>query len=461
VRLGISRATLVVALGLVSLVAAPPALASRARILLSTPRPWQVVQRGVDGRADIVVSGRLTGVDGDVRVAWDGRQATAVCDGSGRFCAVVRSAPTGQDTLRVWSTRDPDVVRTCAHVGVGDIYVVAGQSNASGRSPHLFTYSGPPCASMFGNDYRWQKLRDPVDSPVGQRDAVSRDGDAGGSVWPEVATLLVADEGAPVAFVPCARSNTRVSVWQPSGLGRRRSQTLYGSMARRVAAVGGKVRAVLWWQGERDARFLTPPREYEAQLKVLAAGVWHDFRAPLVVAQLGDYDGHYTQAGIDGVRLAQADAWGASHILQGPVLYDIDLGGEVHFIDEDDVAAAAARWAAAILRSVFHADAGSPPRLLSAVWRDDEVVLVTDTELAPRANAGGFLVRSRGVTLPISLASTQGRTVHLVLAEQPQNPLQVSFGEGRSGAGAAVPTDASSWCLPMLPFVDHPVVVAP
>ena len=58
---------------------------------------------------------------------------------------------------------------------------------------------------MFGNDYRWHELHDPVDSAEGQVDTVSRDLGAGGSVWPDVATELLAAEGVPVAFVPAQR----------------------------------------------------------------------------------------------------------------------------------------------------------------------------------------------------------------------------------------------------------------
>jgi hypothetical protein len=231
-------------------------------------------------------------------------------------------------------------------------------------------------------------------------------------------------------------------------------------MARRIAAVGGRVRAVLWWQGERDARFLTPGPEYEAALRRFAGSVWRDFRAPLVVAQIGDYGDKYTDAGIDVVRLAQEQAWARPHVLQGPVLYDIDLQGDVHVKEPDDVAAAAHRWAAAILRSVLHHDAGRTPHMVAAAREGDEVVLTADSGLAPGADLGGFVVRADGRPLAIASASADGDTIRLVLGEPAEGALDVSLGEGRSGAGAAVPTDASDWHLPMLPFVGRPVATA-
>ena len=224
-------------------------------------------------------------------------------------------------------------------------------------------------------------------------------------------------------------------------------------MARRVAAVGGRVRAVLWWQGERDARLLTPAPVYEAALQRLADAVWSDFGARLVVAQIGDYDEEFTEAGVDTVRQAQADAWTQPHIVQGPVFYDIDLHGEVHFLTREDVAAAAHRWAAAILTGVVHAAAPASRRVCCRrCATDDWIVLTADSELEADAGLGGFVVRADGQQVPVVSASADGDTVRLQLGEPVAGSLEVSLGEGRSAAGAVVSTDTSAWRLPMLPF---------
>ena len=430
-------------------------------IVISTPHAWQVVQRDARGRADIVVAGRCIDLGGSVRVSWGAYRTTARCDRAGRFTALLEDVAGGQAALRVRSAGMPGVACSRRDVGVGDIYVVAGQSNASGRSPYLFSYSSATLrAAMFGNDYRWHELQDPVDSPVGQVDAVSRDGRAAGSVWPDVATALLARTGVPVAFVPCARISTSIASWQPGSTTHPYGLTLYESMARRVAAVGGRVRAVLWWQGERDARVLTPGPQYEAALQGLASSLWHDFRAPMVVAQIGDYGRAYTDAGIDVIRLTQEKAWGERHILQGPVLYDIDLHGEVHFREPADVAAAAHRWAAAILTGVLHRGRARTPRLLRAELEGDQIVLTADSALEAGVDLGGFVVRDDGRQLPVASVSADGDTVRLLLGESAVGTLDVSLGEGRSAAGAAVPTDTSVWRLPMLPFVERPVVSA-
>ena len=255
---------------------------------------------------------------------------------------------------------------------------------------------------------------------MGQVDTVSMDRVAGGSVWPEVATELLAAEGVPVAFVPCARSSTPIANWRWDLPARRPAGTLYTSMARRIAAVGGRVRAVLWWQGERDARIRTPGPRYEAALQGLAAAIWRDFQAPMVVAQISDYGIAYTDAGVNVVRLAQEQAWARPHILQGPVLYDIDLHGRVHFVEPDDVAAAARRWAAAILRSVLHRDAGRTPHLELARRRGRRGG--PDGGLRPRPGRRSRRLRRprRRAELLITSASAAGHTIRLLLENPPR-----------------------------------------
>jgi hypothetical protein len=440
---------------------ASTAVAAAPRIIVTSPHTWQVVQRGRSGTANLVVTGRCRGVRGGLLISWGERRARVRCDPSGRFTARLADAPAGQHTLVVRSARRPQVLCRRFRVGVGDIYVIAGQSNASGRSALRFSYSNPTLrAAMFGNDYRWHDLRDPVDSPVRQVDRVSRDVLAAGSVWPDVATELLAQEGVPVAFVPCARGSTGIALWQADVRGDGPAGTLFTSMARRIRRVGGKVRAVLFWQGERNARARTSGEVYETQLRRLASAVWRRFEAPMVVAQIGDFGSNYPAAGVDAVRLAQERAWTADHIVQGAVLYDIDLKGQVHFTEASMVKAAAHRWAAAILGGVLGHDAGTTPRLVLAELVGDQVTLTTDSELAPAATLGGFVVRVDGQQVPIDHASTDGVSVTLTLGEPPAGPCTVSLGAGRSGAGAHVPTDTSAWRLPMLPFVERAVTTA-
>lgn len=233
-------------------------------------------------------------------------------------------------------------------------------------------------------------------------------------------------------------------------------------MLRRVRAVGGRVRAVLFWQGEADARKFTSREAYAAALRSLAAALAQDCDAPLVAAQIGDYDARrYTRAGIDAIRLAQQQAWRAGWALAGPALYDIDLHGRAHFIGWDDELVAARRWAAAVLTAVLHREVPSAPRLKRA--RYDGGLTVTlrfdcgGAALRP-GEAGGLVVRSAGDQLQVTASVTATETVTLLLAAPALLPLTVSLGSGREAAGQPVPAEGSPWALPARVFIDAPVV---
>ncbi len=459
------------ALALVTLVlaaAAPAALAAAgpqdAALLLSLPHSYQVFQRDENDRGVILVAGRAVGLGTHLEVRWGNEPwVPLTCRPDGAFALRLGARAAGQATLQVRSASRHDVVISRQYVGIGDIYVVAGQSNASGRGTSPNWYTSPVFrAALYGNDDRWKELNDPVDSVVGQVDPVSADPQAGGSVWPLLATELMAAETVPVAFVPCAKGTTPIWRWEENPAAPHSRDTLYGSMLRRVRAVGGRVRAVLFWQGEADARRFTSEQVYAAALRRLAAAVAQDCGAPLVAAQIGDYDARrYTPKGINGIRLAQQEAWRAGWALAGPALYDIDLHGRSHFKTWDDELVAAHRWAAAVLAVVLRRKVPAAPRLRRA--RYDGGLTVTlrfdcDGGSLRPGEAGGLVLRSAGDLLQVTASVTATDTVTLLLAAPAPPPLTVSLGSGRDAAGRLVPAESSLWALPAELFVDAPVV---
>jgi hypothetical protein len=456
-------------------VAAPTPLASSPsapRVEIFSPSAYQVVQRDAAGWADIVVTGRLIGVSGPIQVRWSTRDwVQTACSKSGWFRVRMRACRQGQGSVVARSARRHLVAATVPHVGVGDIYVIAGQSNASGRGKHLNHAANPVLkAGLFGNDDRWGPLADPTDGAAGQVDEVSRDPDAAGSIWPLVANRLMRREAVPVAFVPCSTGATPLSTWVRDRVRPWSSKTLFGSMLRRVHAVGGRVRAVLFWQGERDARSLVSRSDYAAGLAGLAADVRLVTGGPLVPAQIGDVPlSVWAVVGVDAIRMAQEDVLlapqPAGGLVPGPVLYDIDLAPGWHPETDTQSAAIADRWTAAIRTGVLGADSARPPVLLAAAY--DGVTTVTVTfrvdagSLVPGA-ASGFVLRAAGTSLALTGAEVvPPDCVVLHLAEpvpwESRAGLSLSLGSGRDGAGARVPKESSYWHLPAWPFVDAPV----
>ena len=436
-------------------------------IRLESPSAYQVVQRDKHGYAIIPVRGRCVGFDGRLRVRWgDGPWVALRAGRDGTFSARLGVIGPGQASLEVVSVSRPSISVTRARVGVGDLFVISGQSNASGRGPYLSVATHPVLtAGLFGNDDRWRQLADPVDSPAGQVDAVSIDWGAGGSAWPRVATELMAADDVPVAFIPCARGNVTMQRWLRDPRRPGSSRTLYGSMTRRVRAAGGHVRAVLLLQGESDAQWGVPAAVFERQLRRFAVQVREDIGAAVVVGQIGDLSvARYPPDSVDVIRDAQEHACDIdSGLIRGPSLYDINLRGSAHIVEPEDQATAAHRWAAAILGGLLGHSVPSTPRLIGAAYSGSKTIELSfqgaSLVIGP---TGGFTVEAGGVPVEVVSARVTGRaTVKLVLAYQPEGTLTVSLGQGRAGAGALVPVESSVWRLPALTALRLPVATDP
>ena len=137
------------------------------------------------------------------------------------------------------------------------LIALAGQSNMSGAGdvnalPLGFPENGPRIWN-FTNAYAWEQAKEPVDSVDRQVDDVSRDDHPG--VGPALAMADAFTTQYPhvsVGLIPCAKSGSSIEQWQPN-LSR---SSLYGSCLQRQkqAALHGKLRALVFWQGERDCK---------------------------------------------------------------------------------------------------------------------------------------------------------------------------------------------------------------
>lgn len=435
-------------------------------ITITSPVNYQVIQRNGSNQANITVTGTYTGTPTAIEASWNsGAYTTIVASpAGGTFSGTISNQTAGQGTLIVRFTNNTSVSSSKSYVGIGDIFVSAGQSNGSGRGLNPQTYSNPTLkASLFGNDDVWKELADPTDSNTNQVDSVSLEvpGVEGGSVWPLIATNYLADQNVPVAFIPTTKGGTSITQWQPNSSNHGDVTTLYGSMYRRINAVGG-VKAVLFWQGENDMG--TSRATYLSKVTSLANAIYSDFGVKTVVAQIGPYN-NQTATNIDNVRLAQIDAWNAGgNILPGPSLYDIqitDLTYYVHFRTDAEVAAAATRWWAAIKKDLYSGTDGRGPILTSAKYNSTKtqikLTFSDDTlPLLPASNLAGFTVKDNGISASISsITRIANNKLQINLASAASGTITISLGSGNVGEGVSVPTDSSTYNLPAEIFVDQ------
>lgn len=324
-----------------------------SQISITSPAMHRTYQRNGSNQASIAISGTYR----DIPVAPTAIEARfnggswVTIDASpsgGNFSGTLSDQTAGQGDLEVRFSNDTSVVASVQHIGIGDIFVVAGQSNASGRGENNQVYSHATIeAALFGNDYAWKELVDPSDSNVNQDDNVSSDSNAAGSPWPLIATSFLADQGVPIAFVPCAKGGTSINDWQ-KGTDNDRS-TLYGSMQYRVGQVGG-CKAVLWHQGERDVSIGTAEATYNLDLDDLANDINTDLGCKMIVANIHDITGDEAAVN-NAITTAISDN---SNVLQGPDNSGITTSPDsLHFTTDAELLALASRWWSA-LQTAFY-----------------------------------------------------------------------------------------------------------
>lgn len=141
-------------------------------------------------------------------------------------------------------------------VGVGEIFITCGQSNAAnGGSPRQSPTDDRVNAFNLKKK-KWQLARDP--QPYASL--------GGGSPWPDFGSLLARRTETPVAVIAVGVGGTKVSQWLPGAVG-----TRYARIAKAIKALRpyGGFRAILWHQGESDSLAGTKAQTYALRLNAL------------------------------------------------------------------------------------------------------------------------------------------------------------------------------------------------
>jgi hypothetical protein len=154
---------------------------------------------------------------------------------------------------------------TVSAVGVGEVFITAGQSNSTnaGKTP-MKTISGKVFSTNLTS---WNAANDP--QPIATA--------TGGSPWPILGDLLANYYNMPIGFISIGWGATHVALWMPGGGG----QTGFGSFApnqlfsRFESALNylgpSGARAILWHQGESDTLLGTSRQAYAASLRQIIA----------------------------------------------------------------------------------------------------------------------------------------------------------------------------------------------
>jgi sialate O-acetylesterase len=409
-------------------------------VKLKAPTQFRVYQRDVNDKADIpivlgdaekqgitVSSATLNPSPGNTQITFNQAESKLV------------GVPVGGPyTIYCQFKRENQMAAAqIGNIYVGDLWVLAGQSNMEGVGDLVDVTPPHPRVMLLGMDGRWGIAEEPlhwlVDSPdpvhsgnsksrAAQSAQTHKSRKKGAGLGLPFAVTMVESTGVPVGLVACAHGGTSMQQWSPSGK-EQVGNSLYGSMLRQVKDAGGKVKGVLWYQGESDA--LGGNQAWKAFPRAFSdfiAAVRSDFgqpELPFYWVQIGRFISANDPKGWNAVQDAQRTLPDRVPNTAVVSVVDLELDDGIH-VGTQGLKRAGQRLARVALHELF-GQLGATTPTLDRVTRGPNNTLV---------------LRFKGVNM--STHSNQGRVGR-------------GFGQGTFGTGMAAvgpvstsPGDASS-----------------
>jgi hypothetical protein len=358
---------------IIALLLAPLSALPAANLSLSSPLDYQVIQRSSKAKGSITIAGNFVEVDGksvvvEARLVVDGksgewRRLAATFTGAA-FQAVMEVPSGGWYGIEVRVLQGDKVLAEAGveHVGVGEVFVVAGQSNSANHGAEKQSPKTGLVSAFDGK--RWRLAADPQPGASG----------GSGSFLPPFGDAIAERFKVPVGLLACGIGATSVREWLPKGARFPNPPTIldrvqqlpggeweskgqaYAMFTARMKQLGpGGFRAVLWHQGESDANQPDPARTlpgklYRQYLEQLIRDSRRElgWEAPWFVAQVS-YHVPGDEASPE-IRAAQQSLWTDGLANEGPDTdqlkgeYRDNDGKGVHFSGQG-LREHATRWA--------------------------------------------------------------------------------------------------------------------
>ena len=464
--------------------------------ITSGAKPWQVFQRRADGTAAIRLKGKCSRVrlSQELPLAFtkmDDRPVTAVkarialeatgediipwtmCsftdeDWEIEFPAVPAGGPYRIETYMEYEGWDGlsctrgDMIH---QVGVGDVYVIAGQSNAAGRAKGPVEDAPDLNVRVLRPDGRWDLATHPLGETTGAVHTGNYENhNPGHSPWLHFAKRLSRELGVPVGLVPCAYGGAPLRWWNPAENG-----ALLRNMWDMLDEYEIRPKAVLWVQGEAEG-FEDSAETYAERFRQFVQAVRErlgDPELPFVTVQVNrcmieSSEKMDRQWGM--VRQAQADAaHRMEHVLTVPS-EDVALYDFIHNSAQGNLVIGE-RCARAVLAECFgKACDWRAPEIESAVRKAPDTVEIRFSRirnwLNPYDVPGDKLPidaeDAEGLVRPVSY--TTGRDTLTVTFARPLGKGARLHGMWRMDPGAAIPCDCMR--LPVLAWYGFAVTEA-
>jgi hypothetical protein len=391
------------------------------------------------------ISATISGPKGALK-GWKARPVGKSARG-GMFIAKLTGIPTGGPyRLELKAGKEQVKVR---QFFVGDVWLLAGQSNMEGVGNMTAPAKPHPLIRAFSMRHEWRLATDPLHVLAESPDKCHNGGvqrsreetekmrrAAKKGVGPGIffAREMMEGSGVPQGLIATAHGGTSMAQWNPT------DGEMYLSMLSSWRATGQPVAGLLWYQGESD----TAPNDaelYVERMKALVAASRRDLRQqklPWVIVQIARVCTDETGPGWN--RIQELQRLLPAHIrnFETVAAIDLPLDDGIH-ISAEGYVVLGSRLAIAMNRLVSGGKGMRPPQMLKVTELNSlpsptiEVTFDSVMKgLKSEGSAEGFsLVTPEGKpTLQIYKTTLHGNVVRLHCGQIPPG-LYVHYGFGR------------------------------
>jgi sialate O-acetylesterase len=349
----------------------------------------------------------------------------------------------------------PYTINDCHNVFVGDIWIMAGQSNMRGHGflKNPFTHQplhfpSLPHVCLYDSTEHWRKASEPIhqlyaspravhhtlpDPTVANPQLLQFRGASLGLAFAKEYQKL--NDNVPVGLVACAHGNTSLHDWQrPAEINQETVQTtLYGAMIDKIRAVGNHIAGVLWYQGESDAVSLELSKTYEERFQLWLDLLRSDTRSDLPIAfvQLGTHriDREEAVKGWRNVQDYQRKLFGYRSITAGVASLDCSLDDRVH-LSASGLQTVGRRLARAAIQAMQKKAEVATPICESATYEQVDLISTSvysirlsfsqmDDEWDDQKSVQGFEIENCTNDTCIIDAKIEGKDIRLYLSHNP------------------------------------------
>ncbi len=284
----------------------------RTGLLVRSPKDYQVFQRRSRFQGQIVLRGQVRPDCDRLEVRLTGRPLAGALPsgwlpvplgkGTRDFEHSLPVPAGGWYKVELRALKGEKVVAETVveHVGVGEVFVGAGQSNSTNCGPERLKQESGMVATFDGR--RWRPGDDPQPGV--------HDHSSGGSYFPAFGDALYAKYHVPIGVASVGHSGTSVKQWEPGG-------ELFGWLMTRIRQLGPNgFRAVQWHQGESDVGMSAD--EYARRLTevIQESNREAGWKFPWMVARVSYHNPQHST--FPTTREAQKRLWDMGVALEGP-----------------------------------------------------------------------------------------------------------------------------------------------